>query len=145
MSLVIPPNTPDTRYSTEAQLQAAIRLAVGQVPGVVLWRNSAGVAEHFDVRANKSRKQRFGLTVGASDLIGLVQLSTKFTYPFQLARFTALELKLRGKLTDDQILFINLVNRLGGYADVSRNVDHAVQSILSAQRGERSPFNAETL
>ena len=51
--------------TSESEIQAHIRLALGRIPGLVLWRNSTGVAER------NGRVQHFGLCKGSSDLIGI--------------------------------------------------------------------------
>lgn len=105
----------------ESALQREIRLALGRDRRVVLWRNSSGVAE----TANGGR-QRFGLCVGSSDLIGILKPS---------GRFIALEIKTStGRLSKEQELFIQLVRRMGGVAEVVRSVEEAKNAIERANR-----------
>ena len=57
--------------------------------------------------------------------------------PFTLARFFALEVKTpKGRVSPEQVQFIDLVNRSGGYAAVVRSVDDAVHAVERAVRGE---------
>lgn len=103
----------------ESQLQQQIRLALGREPDLVLWRNSVGVAE------TDGRKQRFGLCRGSSDLIGIGPGGILF----------ALEVKTpTGRVSPEQQMFIDLVNRRGGFAAVVRSVDEARQALTAARR-----------
>lgn len=87
---------------------------------VVIWRNSTGVANTAD-----GKKQRFGLCVGSSDLVGIVD-----------GRFLAVEIKAAdGRLRPEQELFLALVRRKKGFACVVRSVDEAVAAIERARRG----------
>lgn len=113
---------------TESQLLAAIRLALGQDPRVVLWRNNTGMAEQ------QGRPVRYGLCVGSSDLIGIVAVPTA-TDP--LGRFIALEVKTAtGRVAPEQWQFIELVNRRGGYACVVRSVEDALAAVDAAANGD---------
>jgi len=104
---------------TESQLQQEIRIALGREPDLVLWRNSVGVAQ------TDGRAQRFGLCKGSSDLIGIG--------PGGL--FFALEIKTKtGRIQPQQQLFVDLVNRRGGFAAVVRSVDEAWQALTAARR-----------
>jgi hypothetical protein len=101
---------------TEAELQNEIRLALGKIPGLALWRNNVG-----QMRVG-NRFVHFGLCRGSSDLIGLLN-----------GRFIAAEIKTpRGELTEDQRLFLNLVKRLGGLTFIWRSVNQAVEEIMNA-------------
>lgn len=107
--------------SPEIHLQQAVRLALGREPDLVLWRNAAGVARH-----DSGHTQRFGLCPGAADLIGIGPNG----------RFFALEIKTcRGRLSDDQSRFLDLVRRYGGFAAVVRSVDEAHDALARARRG----------
>lgn len=104
---------------TESQLQQEIRIALGREPDLVLWRNSVGVAEV------DGRKQRFGLCRGSADLIGIGPGGV----------FFALEVKTqRGRIAPEQQLFVDLVNRRGGFAAIVRSVDDARQALVAARR-----------
>lgn len=123
----------------EAVIQSEIRLAIGRDPDVVLWRNSAGTAEHFDAKSGRVRKQTFGLTIGASDLIGLVRVPVIVVGRAErpaVARFLALEVKRPGKNpTEEQELFLALVNEKGGVAAVVRSAGEALEVIAKAKAG----------
>jgi hypothetical protein len=95
---------------TEAEIQVEVRKAMGKEPDLVLWRNSGGVAE------KEGRTQRFGLQVGASDLVGIGPGGV----------FVAWELKsATGRLSDEQRRFLALVEKRGGHSAVIRSVDDA--------------------
>jgi hypothetical protein len=97
----------------ESKLQYQIRLTVGAMPGVVIWRNQVG-------RAKKEYKGKtyyipYGLVKGASDLIGIAN-----------GRFLAIEVKTpSGTPSPEQLLFIDLVNNMGGIAGIARSVEEA--------------------
>jgi hypothetical protein len=100
--------------TAESQLLHNVRLALGQEPDLVLWRNNAGVAKYG--RASV----RYGLAPGASDLIGI------FTTRSGLGVLVALEVKAkRGRLSEDQRLFLQLVLARGGLTRVVRSVFEA--------------------
>lgn len=104
---------------SEAALQHAIRLAVGALPGVALWRNETGQAQHGRAVV------RYGLCRGSADLIGLVSPS---------GRFLALEVKSpRGRVSAEQKLFLDLVTRMGGVGRVVRSVDEALAAVEEAR------------
>ena len=105
---------------SESELQQQIRIALGTEPGLVLWRNSVGVA---DVGG---RVQRFGLCKGSADLIGILD-----------GRFVALEVKTeRGRVSPEQQLFLDLVRRRGGFAAVVRSIDDARAAVTRARSKE---------
>ena len=109
----------------ETIIQNKIRLAIGSDPNVVLWRLNQGKFEGAD-----GIPRFYGIVPGASDLLGIVQGG----------RWTALEVKTaQGRLSEDQALFLRLVNRRGGYAAVVRSVDQAVEHVAAAARGDTAP------
>lgn len=106
----------------ENQIQDAIRLAVGKLPDVVVWRNESGVAEHH------GRYVRYGLQKGSADLIGLLAPQ---------GRLLALEVKTpRGRLSEEQKLFLELVRGMGGFACVVTSAAEALLAIDRAKAGE---------
>lgn len=125
-----------TASPIEADIQADIRLALGRMPFVRLFRNNRGLAwmgkvvERYGstvVIAN-ARPVEFGLTDGASDLLGLTRVTVTPDMVGQtLAVFTAAEVK-RPKVAvpDHQQKFIDFVNGFGGIAGVVRSPDDAV-------------------
>lgn len=120
---------------TEAELQKEVRLTVGQLPGVVCWRNNVGLATY------KNSKVPYGLCPGSSDLILIVQcfpvLEERGRFDVKpLGRFAAFEIKTqRGRVREEQVRFIQLVRKLGGFADVVRSVEQALEAIAIIRRG----------
>lgn len=130
-----------TVSAPESDIQADIRLSVGLIPTVRLFRNNRGVAwmgkivERVGstvVLAN-ARPVEFGLTDGASDLIGLKSITiTPDMVGQTVAVFTAAEVKRPGvKVPDHQQRFIDFVRSFGGIAGVVRSSDEA-KALLAA-------------
>lgn len=110
----------------EALLQDTIRLALAEVPGLVLWRNNVGVG----VVGHHQAKIRFGLSVGSSDLIGIVRMADG------TGRFIALEVKTdKGRLSPAQRQWMELVRSLGGFAEVVRDPAQALDAVEAARNG----------
>jgi hypothetical protein len=104
---------------TEGHIQDEIRLALSDEPGLVLWRNNTGVAEHRGARV------RYGLAVGSADLIGCLD-----------GRFVALEVKTpAGRASPQQRQWLDLVRRHGGFAAIVRSVEDARAAIARARTG----------
>lgn len=105
---------------SESLIQDRIRLALGVMPGLCLFRNNIGMAEQ------RGHKIRFGVGgPGGSDLIGIYR-----------GRFLAVEIKTAvGRQTEEQRTFEALITRLGGIYVVLRSVDEALRwfAELSAQ------------
>lgn len=95
----------------ESAIQDEIRLALGRVPGLVLWRNNIGLAELH------GRKVRFGVGgPGGADLIGVYR-----------GRFVAVEVKTPvGRQSEEQQVFQRLVEAKGGIYVVLRSANDAV-------------------
>lgn len=96
---------------SESQIQDAIRLVLGRIPGLVLWRNNSGTAERH------GRHIKFGVgNPGGADLIGLYN-----------GRFVAAEIKTPiGRLNPEQKRFRDLVEKLGGIYIVLRSPEEAL-------------------
>ena len=110
-----------TGGATEIEIQAAIRAAFAHDPGVVMWRNNSGVA-HGHVR--------YGLCPGASDLLGIIAPS---------GRWLALEVKRPGQPpSPEQVRFLQLVRRMGGFAAVVHTVAEARDALARARAGASS-------
>ena len=102
----------------EREIQNNIRLDLGKRSDVIVWRNSRGVAIH-----DNGSHIPYGLGAGSADLVGLVSSG----------RFLGLEVKTtKGKPTTDQKLWMNLVNRAGGYAVVVRSTADARDAVTAA-------------
>ena len=108
---------------SEADIQDAIRLALGAEPDVVLWRNNTGLADH-----GPRGRVRYGLAQGSADLVGILA---------PRGRWLALEVKAdRGRVTPEQRAFLTLVRSHGGFAAIVRSVDDAREAIARARNGE---------
>ena len=109
---------------TEAATLQAIRLDLGRVPGVRLFRNNCGV-----LKDQHGRPVRFGLHPGSSDLIGFRSLTIASEHVgMTLAVFAALEVKAPGgrhPVTEEQANFLAAVTAAGGLAGVARNTGQA--------------------
>ena len=108
--------------SLERDIQSAILLALSHGPTRLL-RVNAGVAwqgtviERTPQRLVLARPYAIRLAApGVSDLIGWTEGG----------RFAAIEVKgPRGRVTDEQAAFLELVRRSGGLAGVARSVEEA--------------------
>jgi hypothetical protein len=102
-----------------------IREALGLETDVILWRNTTG--QVVDHRGVSPRTIRYGLAIGSSDLVGIGPGG----------RFFALEVKGEGgRLSVEQIQWIDLVRARGGFAAMVRTVDEAKAALERARRGE---------
>lgn len=117
----------------EADIQRRIRLAIGREPDSVVWRNNVGVAQFFH---ENIQRVEYGLCAGSSDLIGLTSLVvTPAMVGRTLGRFVALEIKRSsGTLGEQQRLFRDLVNRLGGHAETVRGEIEAIAALKKARQ-----------
>jgi hypothetical protein len=97
----------------ESQLQDAIRLALGRVPGLVLMRNNSGMADM------RGYKVRFGVGLngkGGPDLVGWYR-----------GKFIGVEIKTpSGRLSPEQVQFRDLCLAHGCIYVVLRSVDEAI-------------------
>ena len=117
---------------SEIHIQQAIRLELGKLPDLVLWRNSTGVTQ------DEERKRRYGLCVGSADLVGILRmpLVVAGVDGASIGRWIALEVKsARGRTSPEQDKFLSLVRRMGGFAAVVRSVGEAIAAIERARAG----------
>lgn len=99
----------------ETPILQRIRLEVGGLPGVRLFRNQVGGARRPD-----GSWVDYGLCPGSADLIGWVRRG-------RAAVFLAIEVKTpTGKATQDQLDFVAAVKRAGGVAGFACNVEQAL-------------------
>lgn len=120
----------------ESDIQADIRLALGRLRHTRIFRNNRGVAwmgrvverTRATIVLANPRPVEFGLNDGASDLIGLTQITiTPDMVGQTVAVFTAGEVKRpRADVPDHQQRFIDFVRGFGGIAGVVRSPDDAV-------------------
>jgi hypothetical protein len=107
----------------ETELQNRIRLAIGRLTNVRLFRNNVGLFKTIDGRSVQT-----GLCVGSSDLIGFTsKIITPDMVGQKVAIFTAIEVKTpKGKVSDTQYNFMNLVANHGGISSIVRSIDEAL-------------------
>jgi|WetSurMetagenome_2_1015567.scaffolds.fasta_scaffold62105_2 hypothetical protein len=104
----------------ETDIVKAIRVALSTVPGLLLWRNNTGM-----LRDRNGTPVRYGLAVGSSDLIGILN-----------GRFIALEVKRPGQnARSSQEYWMLQVRASGGFAAVVHSVDEARCAIVRARGG----------
>lgn len=109
--------------SSESLIMREIRLELGKIPEVVLWRNNVGSAEYVSPQGDVQRVS-YGLCPGSSDLIGIIRGS---------GRFLALEVKRPGEYpTKQQRMFLALVTMAGGVGAVVTSVDDALRVVKAA-------------
>lgn len=110
--------------SNEARVQNTIRLALGRGP-IRLWRNNTGA-----LKDQQGRLVTFGLCKGSSDLIGWRSVTvTPDMVGSKLAVFVAIEVKDKGRPTQEQLAFVKTVRDAGGLAGIARGIPEA-QAIL---------------
>ena len=133
---------------SEKNIQSIVMVAASQA-GAVIFRNNVGVAIAVTPPPKGSWKAlvqavigyvkrlrgsasliKFGLCEGSSDLIGWKSVVvTQADVGRTLAVFVALEVKDKGKPSDEQLNFINAVRSAGGIAAVVRSPDEAVAAM----------------
>lgn len=110
--------------SHEARVQNSIRLALGHGP-VRLFRNNTGA-----LKDQHGRLVTFGLCKGSSDLIGWRTVTvTPDMVGQKLAVFVAIEVKDKGRPTQEQLSFVKAVRDAGGLGGVARGIPEA-QAII---------------
>ena len=109
----------------ETKLQQEIRLALGTIPSLRLFRNQVGQLP--DPRTG--RYVQFGLAKGSSDLVGFKTIKiTPEMIGQEVAQFVSIEIKTeRGKLTEVQQNWLQKVKSSGGIVGVARTVKDALQ------------------
>ena len=103
---------------SELVIQKEIMLALSQ-KGCTVWRNNTGAYK------DGNRYIRYGLCTGSSDIIGI-------SYS---GKFLCCEVKTaKGKPTNDQINFINVVKSKNGIAFVARSAEEAIQLLNEQEK-----------
>jgi hypothetical protein len=106
----------------ESEIQTDIRIELGTLEDVRLFRNNCGVL--IDARGERVA---YGLCKGSADLIGFrtIQVTPEMVGTL-LAVFAAIEVKAPGKRASyAQARFLSMVNDAGGLAGVATSVDEA--------------------
>jgi len=127
----------------ESSIQTAIRLALGRMRSIRLFRHNVGEAwqgkstkitraglvhvQPGDVVISRARRINFGLMVGGGDLLGWETLTITSDMVGQpIARFVSCEVKRPGEQPrDDQIKWAENVRSAGGRAVVVHSVEEA--------------------
>jgi hypothetical protein len=125
--------------ASETPILQRIRLAVGCLPGIRVFRNNVGtgwigeVASHTPDRVIivNPRPLRAGLCTGSSDLIGWRTITIGPEHlGRQVAQFLAIEAKAPGgRVSLDQTNFISQVRSAGGCSGVAYSPEQARQII----------------
>lgn len=99
----------------ERNVQALILMALSEA-GCLVWRQDTGA-----YKAPDGRLIRYGLCKGSSDVIGVAKDG----------RFLAVEVKTEtGRVSPEQVAFLDAVRRAGGRAGVARSVADALSIAL---------------
>jgi hypothetical protein len=122
----------------EREIQRAILDFLRTVPGVVAWRNNAGLTVIPESGMHRRRVIR-GSLPGISDIVGFQRwcgrLKTIRRAPGAecdacSARFLAIEVKRSGEFpTQEQAAFLKAVRDAGGLAIVARSVHDVVEAL----------------
>lgn len=107
---------------TEAQIQAAILIALGTHPDMIVWRSAVG---NGWVRTGSGFKpMRFGGVPGQADIMGCWR-----------GRFFAIEVKTKdGRVSPQQAAWGAAVQKCGGIYIVARSVDDALDQLHLPQQ-----------
>ena len=113
--------------NSETKLQQEIRLALGKIPSLRLFRNQVGQLP--DPRTG--RYVQFGLAKGSSDLVGFKTIKiTPEMIGQEVAQFVSIEIKTeRGKLTEVQQNWLQKVHDSGGIVGVARSIQDALKIV----------------
>lgn len=122
-----------SNHRSESEVQSAIRLRLGQLPDVRVWRNNVGQLSQRGAEGRKSTV-RFGLCVGSSDLLCIVG---------PRGRWLAIEVKAEGwkpaksgaafQHEEEQRQWIAVVERFGGVGGFATNEDEAMALVERAR------------
>jgi hypothetical protein len=110
----------------ETTILQRVRLAIGRIPSVKLFRNNCG-----GLKDQSGRFVQFGLHPGSADLIGWKSITiTPEMVGQRVAVFTSIEVKTpTGKVRDDQINWQHQVAAAGGIASVVRDEEAALATL----------------
>jgi penicillin-binding protein-related factor A (putative recombinase) len=111
---------------TESDIQAAVHRALNSRADTRVFRNHVG-----NVQDSRGRWHRFGLQPGSADLIGWCN-----------GIFLSVEIKTKaGRLSAEQINWMDQVRKHGGIAFVARSAEEAIQ-LLNDEIHSRARFHA---
>jgi hypothetical protein len=123
-------------HRSESEVQSAVRLLVGQLPDVRVWRNSVGELPAMLSGGRKTRV-KFGLCNGSSDLVAIVA---------PMGRWLVLEIKEEDwrpagpgnrklfKHEEEQRQWITLVRKFGGVGGFVTCEADAMKFVEEARR-----------
>lgn len=113
--------------NSETNYMRSIMVALSKLPCRV-FRNNVGLAQYPNGTVVK-----YGLCPGSSDLIGWTTITiTPDMVGKRIATFTAIEVKTpNGIPSDDQITFVEVVQRAGGIAGFAKSDTEALTIIQS--------------
>lgn len=111
---------------TESEILYAIRLALGTMPDVRLFRNNIG-----SFKDRTGRWVQYGLAPGSADLIGLRTVTiTPEMVGREVALFIGIECKTdKGRISEEQESFLRMLEQRGALAGIARSVDDAKRII----------------
>jgi len=123
----------------EGNISNLIMMAISKVCGTKVFRNHVGLGWQGETKRTKSggifidnpRPLHSGLCKGSSDLIGWTPIEiTPEMVGKKIAVFTAIEVKtIRGRVSKEQINFLNQINLDGGIATIATSPEQAVDLI----------------
>lgn len=111
--------------NSETKIQQEIRLALGKIPQLRLFRNETGQLP--DPRTG--RWIQFGLAKGSSDLIGFKTIKiTQDMVGSSVAQFVSIEVKTpKGRSTKIQENWLRCIKSAGGISGVARSIEDAIK------------------
>jgi hypothetical protein len=123
----------------EALVQRRILLAIGSLPGVLVYRNSVGVAEYQD-HDGKRRTVKYGLDTGTPDLVVLLTVSVEVRGAVRrICMWVGLEVKAEdGEPSEDQLRVQRQWHAMGAHYSFVRSIPEALAALDRARRGELS-------
>ena len=110
----------------ETTILQRVRLALGKVPGLRLFRNNTGA-----LKDQSGRLVRYGLHPGSADLIGWRSIVvTPGMVGRRLAVFVSIECKAPdGRVRPEQVNWLQQIAAAGGIASIVRSEEAAVQAV----------------
>ena len=107
----------------ETKIQQEIRLALGRIKNLRLFRNETGQLP--DPRTD--RWVQFGLAKGSSDLIGFKTIEiTQDMVGNRFAQFVSIEVKTpKGRPTEIQKNWLQCIKSAGGISGIARSIEDA--------------------
>jgi hypothetical protein len=135
--VIVTPREKPLRRNETRELTRPIEIALNKLPGVRVSRNNnLGPVVPWEKRHEpNARAVVAGLGTGSADLVGIVRCT--FETIVVVGRVFCLEAKWPGKKpTEDQLVWLDVVRRFGGFACVVHSVDEAIAAVERCRRGE---------